>query len=133
MKQSNRIVTAFLAVIMCVAMVSCAGGEATKDEAIAEQVVSVLNNTRVHSSYAPTIGAMVVAVFYEYDLKWEAYQNSETQYKVTISGSYCPNPEVPNMALDGYITYVVDINSGSCRVLNDPNNISATFLLFIIS
>ncbi len=101
-----------------------------KEAEIELKIYDVLNNTQVDPMFAPTIGKMVVIVFHNFDITWEEY-NCDTIYKVTISGNYCPNPDLPDLSMNGSITYLVDIKNDNCEVLYDHNNLTGTFLVFI--
>lgn len=102
-------------------------------EAIESKIYEVLNTTKVNPNFAPTIGAMIQKVFYSYDITYEPYQDSLVRYSVTVSGDYCPNPDIQNLSMNGSITYLVDIDNGDCAVFSDPKNIAATFLVFIVN
>lgn len=96
-------------------------------------IIDILNNTKVNSSFAPTIGNMVVKVFNTYTITWVPIDNSESQFKVSISGEYNPNPDIPNLSQNGTITYSVDINTKECYLTSDPNNLESTFLIYIVN
>ena len=94
-------------------------------------ILDILDNTQVHSMFAPTIGNMIVAVFHNFEITYEAKQGDTSSYYVTIEGSYSPHPDYPNMSLQGKIVYFVNIERGSCQLYSDPNSLNAIFLTYI--
>ena len=129
MRQAVKIILLLVMVLSSFSFAGCT----SKNAKTQQEIFSVLNSTRVNPNFSQTIGAMVPRVFHKYDITWEPYQDLESAYYVKISGSYCPNPDIPNLSMNGSITYLVNTSSRSCMIISDPNNISATFLVFIVN
>ncbi len=142
MKLFYKMLVVFLVGIFSVSLIGCnieANREAKEQEKKAQEnavienkIYEVLNKTQVDPMFAPTIGNMVMIVFHNFDIKWGKYK-STSHYEVEISGNYCPNPDMPNLSMKGSITYLVDIEKNSCIVLYDYNNLTGTFLVFILN
>lgn len=99
-----------------------------------QQIINILNKTKFDPSFAPTIGQLVTAAFFDYTIDISPYNSeSKTRYLVKISGEYCPNPEIPYLSQQGSITYLVDTEKGTCTLQSDPNNLSATFYVYIFN
>ena len=111
-----------------------AGGTQTQDkQEVQDEIIAILDSTRVNPSFTPTIGDMVVEVFYSFDIIFEKEQSESSVYYVTISGEYAPSPNSPYITLSGSITYKVDLETRKCLVKSDPANITATFISYIVS
>lgn len=141
MKLFYKLLVVVLSGIISVSLVGCntdANREAKEEKKAQENAVienkiyEVLHKTQVDPMFAPTIGNMVMIVFHNFDVKWGKYK-STSQYEVEISGNYCPNPDIPTLSMKGSITYLVDIEKSSCIVLHDYNNLTGTFLVFILN
>ena len=113
--------------------IAASAAQALKDAAIEQEIISIIDSTKVHPMWAPTIGNVIVEVFYNYEIVWKPYNDSEKYYEVSIGGDYCPNPDIKNLSYNGTITYLVDIETKECLLFDDPSNISAAFMLFIIN
>ena len=98
---------------------------------IEDKIIDVLNSTPVHSLFGASIGHIITVVFWDYDITIEWI--SPNLYSVEISGRYRPNTNVTQMAYTGSITYQVDISDGTCKISQDPDNISASFYSFAVN
>lgn len=104
------------------------------DEAeIENRIYEILDSTQVIDSFTPTFGQMTVIVFSRFDITYELQPNTTGIYHVTVSGDYCPNPEIPYLTMSGRMVYKIDIESGSCVLISDPGNIKGTFTAYIFS
>lgn len=65
--------------------------------------------------------------------KWNREATSDNIYYVDISGTYLPNPEVPQYTLTGEITYAVDIENKTCKISSDPYDIESTLLVYVVN
>ena len=114
-------------VIIIIAIVASNGGDShteknntkkSDDTDVEQQIYDVLNSTPAVDGYYTSVGTALNAVFSDYSVSFKQW-GGETSYNVTISGTYCPNPEVPQYTNSGTITYVVDIESGYCQARED--------------
>lgn len=102
------------------------------EEEIKEGIWEFMTNNKLLPGYSATIADMISTVFYDYDITYEQSEDLPSELYVKISGQYYPNADTLDFLLSGSITYLVDINDGYYRVLDDSNNIIASFLTFIM-
>lgn len=143
-RQAAIIVITILSV--CITLASCAnstggageealGDEQTKttDSAYVEnQISTALANTPAWDGWAPSVAEMINTVFHSYEWKFESYQDSKTNYIAEFSGTYSPNPNIPNLSQSGSISYLVNIETGQVQTYSDPNRISSVFMVYIV-
>ncbi len=98
---------------------------------VERRIYEILDSTNVVESFAPTIGQMVVTVFSNFEITYELQADTTDTYRVSISGDYYPNPEIPYLIMSGTMVYRINIESGTCVLVSDPNNIEATFAAYI--
>lgn len=96
-----------------------------------EEILNILDSTKVDPMFSPTVGQMIVKVFHTFDITYEKIPGTETEYHVTISGEFCPNPDIPYMTMEGAIKYRVTVSTGRCVLISDINNVEAAFLAHI--
>lgn len=113
--------------------ISSTDSEINTTQSVEEAIMDVLYHTRVHEDYITTIGEAIDTVFFDYTLDYNLKSGTETMYNVEIFGSYNPNPEMPALAFDGSISYAVDIEANTCVLTYDSNNITGTFLVYIVN
>lgn len=127
---TKLVIGAIVAVIVIIVIVIAASGggdshteknntnvdlsEKYDDTDVEQQIYDVLNSTPAVDGYYTSVGTALNAVFSDYSVSFKQW-GGETSYNVTISGTYCPNPEVPQYTDSGEITYLVDIESGYCQ------------------
>lgn len=100
---------------------------------IQRQILDILNSTRVDPMWVPTIGQMVKRVFFYYNIEYFPHEDYDTIFEVVITGSYCPVPDLRNLSMDGSITYLIGTETKTCMLFKDPNQLTATFMLFIVN
>lgn len=110
-----------------------AESERQKKKEIEQQILDILNTTKVDSMWAPTIGQMVKRVFFYYNIEYFPHEDYDTIFEVVITGSYCPVPDMRNLSMDGSITYLIGTETKKCMLFKDPNQLTATFMLFIVN
>lgn len=128
--------------IWIIIIIACAigGGDDSKgtsnvtqnSEEVEQTIYDILNNTSVTDGYNTTIGAAVNNAFINYSVDYEEWENDKT-FNVDISGTYIPNPEVPQYTQSGEITYLIDIEKGSCTIKSDPYDIQSVLLVYVVN
>ncbi len=101
------------------------------EEIPVDEILNILDSTKVDTMFSPTVGQMIVKVFHTFDITYEKIPGTETEYHVTISGEFCPNPDIPYLTMEGEVMYRVNIASGRCVLVSDINNVEAAFLAHI--
>ena len=128
-------------VIIIIAIVASNGGDShteknntkkSDDTDVEQQIYDVLNSTPAVDGYYTSVGTALNAVFSDYSVSFKQW-GGETSYNVTISGTYCPNPEVPQYTDSGAITYVVDIESGYCQARDDIYGIDDVIKVYVVN
>lgn len=103
----------------------------TEDE-LQQGIWEFMTNNTVVPGYSATIADMITMVFYDYDITYEQSEDTPSELEVKISGQYYPNADTMDFLFSGSITYLIDINDGYYKVLEDDNNIIASYLTFIV-
>ncbi len=98
------------------------------EEIPVNEILNILDTTKVNPTFSPTIGQMVVEVFHSFEINYEKIPGTESQYHVTISGEFYPNPDIPYLIMEGEIMYRVTVSTGRCVLIADPNDVEAAFL-----
>lgn len=140
MKRLTKIILIFLTAILCLTVSACGNGSKSKAgqsgdsrAVIGEQIEDVLADTPACDGWAPSVVEMINTVFHSYSWDFEVYEDSKTSYIVKFTGSYSPNPDIPNLSQEGSISYLVDVESGEASVFSDPYDLSSTFMVYIVN
>lgn len=136
MKRNVRVIALLTVAVILLAFAGCGSKSQTKKAETynntAAQIESILQKVPAEEGWAPSVAEMINTVFHRYEWSYVPYEDSETKYIVTFSGSYCPTPFTPQEARDGSISYLVDIASEEATVYDDPEHIESVFLVFIL-
>jgi len=100
---------------------------------IEQKINEILSNTPACSGWAPSVAKMINTVFHNYDWEFEESPAAENEYVVEFTGTYSPNPDLPSIAQNGRISYIVNIENGTAYSYLDPNGLETTFLVYIVS
>lgn len=103
------------------------------DTEIEQQLLSILNTTPLTDGYSTTIGMAMNAAFVDYDVTYKLATGFEHTYNVTFSGTYYPNPEVPQYTNTGSITYSVNLETGDCFAKSDFGGIEDVLLAYAVN
>lgn len=138
----RKIIAFILALLMVMSFTACESesgdtgeslSEETEELSVEEQIIRILNITKVNSSFQQTIGQMIPTVFYNYEIEYYPYMIDQNQYIVIISGDYNPSPEIANLSANGSVRFILDLDSDYCEVNYDPDFIMGTFLAYIVN
>ena len=102
------------------------------DDEVEQKIYSVLNNTPAVEGYNTSVGNALGTIFKDYTVSFKKW-GGKTSYNVTVSGKYLPNPEVPQAVEEGEVTYVVDIESGYCKIKNDIYGIENVIKVYVVN
>ena len=97
----------------------CEVGVSQINDYLENQALEIFSNYRVYSYSSKTYAQVIPLVVDNYRLECTAV--NETQYRITVTGSYCPNKaDMPNYVQDGgkYVC-LVDIETKEGRVEQD--------------
>lgn len=100
---------------------------------IAARINDVLSDVPACEGWAPSVAGMINMVFHNYDWTFEQYEENENSYVVTFDGTYCPNPVIPELAEEGTISYLVNLETGEAELYGDPDGISSIFILYVLN
>ena len=139
----GKIILIAVFAILIIIVIACAVGGSNKNnkgtsnitqnqEQVEQKIYDILNNTPVTDGYNTTIGVAVNTAFVDYSVNSEEWGNDKT-FNVDISGTYLPNPEISQYTQNGEITYLIDIEKGSCTVKSDPYDIQSTLLVYVVN
>lgn len=143
---TGKIVLIAVFTVLIIIVIACAFGNdnsktsdsesniAQSTENIEQQIYDILNSTRVTDTgfYDTSIGIAVSAAFTNYEIEYTEFGSDKT-YNVTISGTYIPNPEVSQYSLNGSITYLINLESKSCTIRSDYDNIGSVLTLYAVN
>jgi len=145
MKRLKKSLAVALAFLLCLSFAGCSGEgkntDAAQDQQVQEensaeienQINQLLSETPACEGWAPSIAEMVNTVFHNYQWSFEPYAHNEEVYVVEISGSYSPNPDLPNLSQEGTIRYFVNPETGEVKLYTDPDGISSVFMIYIVN
>ena len=105
----------------------------SEQEDAQQEILMILDSTPVVEGFGGTIGQAVSAAFTQYDVKYELIEGSTSTYKVTISGTYMPNPEIPQYTLNGSISYTVDIKNRTCNIRVGNSDIESILMVYAVN
>ena len=139
----GKIILIAVFAILIIIVIACAVGGSNENnkgtsnitqnqEQVEQKIYDILNNTPVTDGYNTTIGVAVNTAFVDYSVNYEEWGNDKT-FNVDISGTYLPNPEISQYTQNGEITYLIDIEKGSCTVKSDPDDIQSTLLVYVVN
>lgn len=139
----KKVIVFILALLMVTSFTACenesndtveSSSEETQELSVEEQITRILNITKVDSNFQQTIGQMIPTVFYNYEIEYHSIYDPELNiYLVIVSGNYNPSPEIANLSANGYVRFLVDLDSDYCEVNSDPDFIMGTFLAYIVN
>lgn len=146
MTKLKKAIITLLIFVLCISFVGCSNytntqtdipeesGQVHEDNSamIEARINEILKNLPACEGWAPSVAGMINKVFHQYNWTYEPYENNENWYVVTFTGTYCPNPSIPNLAEQGTISYLVNIETGEAGLHEDPNGISDIFIIYII-
>lgn len=137
MKRKVTVITLLTVAVILLTFAGCGSNKSTAKKSetyneTAAQIESVLQKVPAEEGWAPSIAEMINTAFHRYEWSYVPYEDSETKYIVTFSGSFCPYPASPQTARDGSISYLVDIVAEEATVYDDPDHIESTFLVYIL-
>lgn len=137
MKTTAKLFAILMALVLCVSLAGC--GQSAKEKAAGEQagieqkINEILSDTPACDGWAPSVVQMINTVFQKYEWEFERKPGTENEYIVKFTGTYSPNPDLPNIAQNGSISYIVNIQSNTAYIYSDPNGLKSTFLVYIVS
>ena len=102
------------------------------NQMVGERIVEILQTTPAINGWALTMAEAINGVFHNYEWSFEAHQGT-IWYDATFEGYYSPNPrDCPQMSRPGSITWRFNIDTGEVMLIDDPNDISDTFILLAL-
>lgn len=102
------------------------------NQMVGERIVEILQTTPAVHGWALTMAQAINGVFHNYEWSFEAYQGT-IWYDATFEGYYSPNPrDLPQMSYPGSITWRINIDTGEVMLVDDPDDISDTFILLAL-
>ncbi|MBR4744707.1 MAG: hypothetical protein IK082_11060 [Oscillospiraceae bacterium] len=104
---------------------------APSDEEIGDRIAEILNQTPLHEASRTSIGRMIARVFDDYTLSFK--HQSGSVYDATISGDFVPIADIPYYTLHGSITYRIDIERGTCEMIDNPDDVYAILVSRLFS
>jgi len=105
--------------------------EADMDEDALSKIQEILYGTRIVSEYSDSIGTVLIELFGNYTVTYQKSNLNENEYLVKFSGSYLPNPTVPQIVEKGAITYRINTFDSTCEIEKDDSNIYQTMIAYV--
>ena len=101
------------------------------EEEIEAKCIDILNSTRAVNGYNAKLGPVLNAIFTDYEITIKKAWGLNN-YDVTLSGSFIPVSGVSESKTHAEITYTVNIESNSCELKSDTQNIAGFVNAYVI-
>lgn len=146
MRKRKNLIFMLLLLMLCLSFSGCTSRENAETgtmmetqiqkndtEQMEKRIGEILGKTPACEGWAPSIAEMINTVFHTYQWTFEPYKIDEEFYVVKFTGTYSPNPDLPNLSQSGTISYFVNPETEEVKLYTDPDGISSVFLVYILN
>lgn len=76
----------------------------------------LIYSTPVTSGYSSSFGTVILKLFLDFDITYQVSNLNDSVYIVKYTGSYMPNPDVPECVEHDSISFKIDIDANTCTI-----------------
>ena len=98
-----------------------------------DDIYAILFATPLVDGYSTSVGTALYAVFNGGCTVTITPQENGHTYVLKASGTYWPNPDVPQYSEKGEISYTVDVEKGTCSVRSDAYRIQDVMISYVVT